>query len=127
MDDLFEWLATQFWGMIEWLANTISSFFSVLVGTLQSLIRNAWNWLGAQFDAFLSLLAEILPLADPNIENLATTAINGWEKFEGYVQLMGYFVHFPTLYFVVSFILLVEGILLVIQIYLFIKRLVPMA
>jgi hypothetical protein len=124
---MIEWLGEKIQRLFEWIAHQIGQFFDNLIEFLKGIATWISIWISLQWAAMIAWILSLLPPASPTIDNLFGVAGVIWENFWKYIQLAGYFIHFPTLIVVISIILVGETTFLIIQVYLFIKRLIPMA
>lgn len=127
MGDWFDWLLEGIKSIINGLIEKISSFFQSIIDYLSSLWEILWVFLSQQFIAFKDWLWALLPPAMPVIDDFASDAIEIWDIFIPYIRILDYFIHLPVAGIIFGIILLVEASLLIIKIYLFIKRLIPLA
>ncbi len=124
---MWEWLGERFQRSIEWLNQQLKAFFDMIVQTIQGIWNALTAWIAEQWNTMVAWIVSILPPANPAIDQFIDRIVEIWGGFWSYIQLAGYFMHFPTFVAVLAIIISVELVLIVIQIYLFIKRLIPVA
>lgn len=122
-----KWLGDRFQRIIEWLSQQIGNFIDNVIATVKGI--GAWigAWIAAQWQVMVSWVVSVLPPANPTVDEFITRAYGIWDIFWSYIILAGYFMHFPTFVAVIGIILAGETVLFVVQVYLFIKRLIPVA
>ncbi len=111
------------WGIGKWLGELIQRAIDAIKGIWAAL----WDWIAAKGDLMAAWLVNILPPGDPFVDALIDQGESIWEFFFKFIHPAGYFIHFPTLSIMLVIIFSVEGPLFLIQVYLFVKRLIPVA
>jgi hypothetical protein len=124
---MFEWLGERIQKSIEWLSQQLKLFIDGIIDAVLGIWNALSAWVAAQWQTMVAWIVSILPPANPIIDNFIDRIVGIWQDFWSFIQLTGYFMHFPTLVAVLTIIISVEVVLIGIQIYLFIKRLIPVA
>jgi hypothetical protein len=122
-----EWLGERIQQSIEWLSQQLKGFIDGIVAAVQGIWTALTTWIALQWQAMIAWVVSVLPPSNPAIDAFFSLALDIWAFFWEYILLAGYFLHFPTFAAVLGIILAGESVLLIIQMYLFIKRLIPVA